>query len=232
MTEPRGLRVGYKASAEQFAPGELAAYAVRAEELGLDSVTVSDHFQPWRLEGGHAPSSLAWMPWVLARTERVVVGTSVMTPTFRYNPAVVAQTFATMACLAPGRVVLGVGTGEALNEVAVGSVAEGEWPEFKERFGRLREAVRLMRRLWTEDRVTFEGEYYRTEDAAVYDRPDRPFRCTSPPGGRWSPGTPAASPTASSARRARGASSTPTSSSRPSTRGSTRPGAATTRSTG
>ena len=168
------LRVGYKASAEQFAPGELAGYAVRAEELGLDSVTISDHFQPWRLEGGHAPSSLAWMPWVLARTERVLVGTSVMTPTFRYNPAVVAQTFATMACLAPGRVMLGVGTGEALNEVAVGSVGEGEWPEFKERFGRLREAVRLMHQLWTEDRVTFDGDYYRTEDAAIYDRPDAP----------------------------------------------------------
>ena len=130
------LRVGYKASAEQFSPAELAAYAVRAEELGLDSVTISDHFQPWRLRGGHAPSSLAWMPWVLARTERVLVGTSVLTPTFRYNPAVLAQAFATMACLAPGRVVLGVGTGEALNEVAVGSVGEGQWPEFKERFGR------------------------------------------------------------------------------------------------
>ena len=147
---------------------------MRAEELGLDSVTISDHFQPWRLQGGHAPNSLAWMSWVLARTERVLVGTSVMTPTFRYNPAVVAQTFATMACLAPGRVMLGVGTGEALNEVAVGSVGEGEWPEFKERFGRLREAVRLMRELWTQDRVTFEGEYYRTEDAAIYDRPDQP----------------------------------------------------------
>lgn len=177
MTEsgsPRGLRVGYKASAEQFAPGELAGYAVLAEEFGLDSVTISDHFQPWRLEGGHAPNSLAWMSWVLARTERVLVGTSVMTPTFRYNPAVVAQTFATMACLAPGRVLLGVGTGEALNEVAVGSVNDGDWPDFKERFGRLREAVSLMRELWTHDRVTFEGEFYRTEDAAIYDRPDHP----------------------------------------------------------
>ena len=174
MTETRGIRVGYKASAEQFAPGELARYAVRAEELGLDSVTISDHFQPWRLKGGHAPNSMAWMAWVLARTERVLVGTSVMTPTFRYNPPVVAQTFATMACLAPGRVMLGVGTGEALNEVAVGSVGEGEWPEFKERFARLREAVTLMRRLWTEPRVTFEGDYYRTEDAAIYDRPDTP----------------------------------------------------------
>jgi coenzyme F420-dependent glucose-6-phosphate dehydrogenase len=168
------LRVGYKASAEQFTPTELAAYAVRAEELGLDSVTISDHFQPWRLNGGHAPNSLAWMPWVLARTERVLVGTSVLTPTFRYNPAVLAQTFATMACLAPGRVMLGVGTGEALNEVAVGSVGEGAWPEFKERFARLRESIELMRQLWTQDRVSFAGEYYRTEDAAIYDRPEKP----------------------------------------------------------
>lgn len=129
------IKIGYKASAEQFGPGELAGYAVRAEELGFDSVTISDHFQPWRLEGGHAPNSMAWLGWVAARTSRVQLGTSVMTPTFRYNPAVVAQTFATMACLAPGRVMLGVGTGEALNEVAVGSVGEGQWPEFKERFG-------------------------------------------------------------------------------------------------
>ena len=168
------LRVGYKASAEQFAPGELAAYAIRAEGLGFDSVTISDHFQPWRLDGGHAPNSLAWMPWVLARTERVLVGTSVLTPTFRYNPAVLAQTFATMACLAPGRVMLGVGTGEALNEVAVGSVDGAQWPEFKERFARLRESVSLMRELWTADRVTFEGDYYRTQDAAIYDRPEQP----------------------------------------------------------
>ncbi|MGL5860486.1 MAG: glucose-6-phosphate dehydrogenase (coenzyme-F420) [Phycicoccus sp.] len=174
MTGTPRLRVGYKASAEQFAPAELAGYAVLAEEVGLDSVTISDHFQPWRLQGGHAPNALAWLGWVAARTERVLLGTSVLTPTFRYNPPVLAQTFATLACLAPGRVFLGVGTGEALNEVAVGSVADGEWPEFKERFGRLREAVRLMRELWTEDRVTFEGDWYHTKDAAIYDRPDQP----------------------------------------------------------
>ena len=169
-----GLRIGYKASAEQFAPTDLAAYAVLAEEVGLDSVTISDHFQPWRLTGGHAPNSLAWLGFVAARTERVLLGTSVMTPTFRYNPPVVAQTFATLACLAPGRIFLGVGTGEALNEIAVGSIEEGQWPEFKERFARLREAVSLMRKLWTEDSVTFDGDYYRTQDAQIFDRPDQP----------------------------------------------------------
>jgi coenzyme F420-dependent glucose-6-phosphate dehydrogenase len=166
------LRFGYKASAEQFGPRELVELGVAAEHAGLDSVLVSDHFQPWRHTGGHAPFSLAWMTAVGERTERVVLGTSVMTPTFRYNPAVVAQAFATMGCLYPGRIMLGVGTGEALNETAVGSSSSGEWPEFKERFARLREAVRLMRALWDGERVTFEGDYYRTEDATVYDRPE------------------------------------------------------------
>ena len=91
------LRIGYKASAEQFAPRELVEYAVRAEEVGLDSVVTSDHFLPWRHEGGHAPSSLMWLAAVGERTSRVQIGTSVLTPTFRYNPAVLAQTFATLA---------------------------------------------------------------------------------------------------------------------------------------
>jgi len=166
------MRYGYKASAEQFGPRELVELAVRAEERGLDTVVVSDHYQPWRHEGGHAPFSLAWMSAVGERTSRVLLGTSVLTPTFRYHPAVIAQAFATMGCLFPGRVMLGVGTGEAMNEVAVTGV---EWPAFKERYGRLREAVRLMRELWREERVTFEGDYYRTVDATVYDRPEAPI---------------------------------------------------------
>ncbi len=83
-----------------------------------------------------------------------MLGTSVLTATFRYNPAVIAQAFATMACLYPDRIVLGLGTGEALNETAV---TGAEWPDFKGRFARLREAVRLMRQLWTEDQVSFDG---------------------------------------------------------------------------
>ncbi|TDE97262.1 glucose-6-phosphate dehydrogenase (coenzyme-F420) [Occultella glacieicola] len=168
------LKLGYKASAEQFAPRELVEIAVAAEEHGMESVAVSDHFQPWRHDGGHAPFSLAWMAAVGERTSRVQIGTSVMTPTFRYNPAVIAQAFATMGVLYPGRIMLGVGTGEALNEIATGFRGAGEqdWPEFKERFARLREAVRLMRELWSGDRVDFEGEYYSTHGASIYDRPD------------------------------------------------------------
>src|SRR5690554_2015240 len=168
------LTLGYKASAEQFDPRELVEIAVAAEQHGMESVAVSDHFQPWRHDGGHAPFSLAWMAAVGERTSSIRIGTSVMTPTFRYNPAVIAQAFATMGVLYPGRVFLGVGTGEALNEIATGFRGAGaqEWPEFKERFARLREAVELMRTLWREDRVNFEGEYYSTHDASIYDRPE------------------------------------------------------------
>ena len=164
------LRLGYKASAEQFGPVELADYAVQAEESGFDSVFVSDHFQPWRHDGGHAPAALPWLGAVGARTSRVLLGTSVLTPTFRYHPAVIAQAFATLGCLYPDRVVLGVGSGESLNEVALGLA----WPDGKERFARLKEAVTLIRTLWTQERVTFDGTFYSTDRATVYDRPERP----------------------------------------------------------
>jgi len=171
------LKLGYKASAEQFGPRELVEIAVAAEGHGMESVAVSDHFQPWRHEGGHAPFSLSWMAAVGERTSTVQIGTSVMTPTFRYNPAVIAQAFATMGCLYPGRIMLGVGTGEALNEIAAGFAGAGPqlWPDFKERFARLRESIRLMRQLWTEDRVDFQGDYYSTHGASIYDRPDVPI---------------------------------------------------------
>ena len=165
------LKLGFKASAEQFDPRELVEIAVAADQAGMDSVAVSDHFQPWRHNGGHAPFSLAWMAAVGERTQRVQIGTSVMTPTFRYNPAVIAQAFATMACLYPGRIMLGVGTGEALNEYATGF--QGEWPEFKERFARLRAFIALMRQLWTGEEVNFDGEYYKTQGAYMYDIPEQ-----------------------------------------------------------
>jgi coenzyme F420-dependent glucose-6-phosphate dehydrogenase len=164
------IRFGYKASAEQFPPAELLGYGEQAERLGFDSVFVSDHLQPWRHDGGHAPAALPWLGALAARTERVLIGTSVLTPTFRYHPAVIAQAFATLGCLAPGRVVLGVGSGESLNEVPLGT----PWPDGKERFARLKEAVALIRQLWTADRVTFEGTYYRTELATIYDKPEQP----------------------------------------------------------
>jgi coenzyme F420-dependent glucose-6-phosphate dehydrogenase len=163
------IKLGYKASAEQFSPTKLLDFSILAEEVGFDSIWVSDHFQPWKHTDGHAPFSMAWLGALGARTSRAVIGTSVLTPTFRYHPTVVAQAFATLGAMFPGRVILGIGTGEGLNEVpATGMV----WPEFKERFARLRESVTLMRKLWSEQRVSFEGVYYKTENATIYDKPD------------------------------------------------------------
>jgi coenzyme F420-dependent glucose-6-phosphate dehydrogenase len=164
------LRLGYKASAEQFGPRRLLDLAIAAEKHGFESVWLSDHYQPWRHTNGHAPNALAWLGAAAVATRIVVLGTSVLTPTLRYNPAVVAQAFATLGCLAPGRIVLGVGTGESLNEVAVGA----PWPAQQERFHRLKESVALIRELFRDELVTFEGDFYRTSNATIYDRPDEP----------------------------------------------------------
>ena len=162
------LKLGYKASAEQFGPRELLDFSCLAETVGFDSIFVSDHFQPWKHTDGHAPSALVWLGALGARTRRVVIGTSVLTPTFRYHPSVVAQVFGTLGTMFPGRVVLGVGTGESLNEVPSSGI---KWPGPKERRDRLREAIALINKLWTEDRVSFEGQFYRTENATIYDKP-------------------------------------------------------------
>ena len=167
----RAVTYGYKASAEQFPPRRLLDYAVLVEQLGFDTVAVSDHFQPWRHHGGHAPMALVWLGAVGERTDRVTLTTSVLTPTLRYQPSVVAHAFATLACLNPGRVILGVGSGEAMNETPV---TGDRWPAFRERSERLAEAVELIRLLWTDERVTFDGKYYRTEKATIYDRPEQP----------------------------------------------------------
>lgn len=165
------MKFGYKASAEQFGAAQLLEYGVLAETVGMDSVWVSDHFQPWRHTGGQAPFSLAWLGALGARTSNVVIGTSVLTPTFRYHPSIVAQAFATLGALFPKRVVLGIGTGESLNEVPSSGLV---WPAQKERTARFKEAVDLIQRLWTEERLSFHGQFYHTENATIYDRPAIP----------------------------------------------------------
>jgi coenzyme F420-dependent glucose-6-phosphate dehydrogenase len=165
------VKLGYKASAEQFGPVQLLEFARHAERAGLEIVAISDHFQPWRHHGGHGPSALAWLGAATVATERPTLGTSVLTPTLRYHPSMIAQAFATLGLMAPGRVFLGVGTGEAMNETPATGDA---FPGRKERRLRLAEAIRLIRELWTGERVDFEGEWYRTSKATIYDRPDEP----------------------------------------------------------
>ena len=165
------LTLGYKASNEQFGPTELLDLVKHAESRGFEIAGVSDHLQPWRHNGGHAPAVLPWLGAAAASTSTIALGTSVLTPTMRYHPAIVAQAFATLACLAPDRIFLGVGTGEAMNETPI---TGGEFPGRKERRLKMAEAIKVIKALWTDERVDFAGDYYTLRRATIYDRPDTP----------------------------------------------------------
>jgi coenzyme F420-dependent glucose-6-phosphate dehydrogenase len=165
------LTLGYKASNEQFGPRELLELVKHAEDRGFEVSGVSDHLQPWRHNGGHAPAVLPWLGAAAAATSKIALGTSVLTPTMRYHPAIVAQAFATLACLAPDRIFLGVGTGEAMNETPI---TGGEFPGRKERRLKMAEAIQVIKELWAEERVDFEGDYYKLRRATIYDRPEQP----------------------------------------------------------
>jgi coenzyme F420-dependent glucose-6-phosphate dehydrogenase len=162
------LQLGWKAGTEQYPPAELAEYAVAAEKAGFDSIDASDHFHPWS-EQGQACFVWTWLGVVAARTAKIALGTGVTCPIIRYHPAVIAQAAATMACLAPGRFYLGLGTGEALNEYA----STGQWPGYNARREQMGEAIELIRALWTGEKTTHEGIHYQTRQARLYTRPQQ-----------------------------------------------------------
>jgi coenzyme F420-dependent glucose-6-phosphate dehydrogenase len=164
------VKFGWKAGAEQYPPRQLLEYATLADELGFDLIDVSDHFHPW-CEAGQASFVWTWLGAAAARTSRIQLGPGLTCPILRYHPAVVAQAAATLACLAPGRTYLAVGTGEALNEYS--SVAA--WPGYTERQERLAEAIELIRILWTGEETTFRGRFYQTRKARIYTLPDTPI---------------------------------------------------------
>ena len=164
-------RLGYHLSSEQFTAAQLVANAVAIEAAGFDELWVSDHFHPWQDNQGHASHAWVLLGAIGQATSRIPIGTGVTCPTYRYRPAEVAHAFATLAMLYPDRVFLGVGSGEALNEVPSG----GGWGPLRERTERMAEAVRLIRRLWTGEWVTHEGPYYPLENAKLYDVPATPI---------------------------------------------------------
>ncbi|HEY0184704.1 MAG TPA: TIGR03557 family F420-dependent LLM class oxidoreductase [Rhodopila sp.] len=170
--EASGLRKGmfsYMLAHEQFTVPELIRLGALASRSGFHVLSTSDHLQPWQANEGHAGQ--AWVTMgALGAQAHSWMGTTVTCPTMRYNPAVVAEGFATLSHLYPGRVFLGVGSGEALNE----AVAVGTWPKWPERWDRLIEAMTVIRQLWTGQDVAFKGKYY-TVNARLYDPPARPI---------------------------------------------------------
>ena len=162
--------LGFTLSHEQFPVSELVEIAQAAASAGFDFMSTSDHIQPWQANERHAGQAWVTLGAAGARTGSAWIGTMVTCPTLRYNPAVVAEGFASLSLLYPGRIFLGVGSGEALNEQA----ATGQWPAWRERWDRLIEAIGIIRELWTGRAVRHKGKFY-TVDAKLYDPPPRPI---------------------------------------------------------
>ncbi|MEU7281615.1 TIGR03557 family F420-dependent LLM class oxidoreductase [Streptomyces sp. NPDC045431] len=165
------MEIGYKLAAESFGPGELVRQAVLAEEAGFDFVEISDHFHPWLDNQGHSPFAWTVLGAIAARTSRIGLATGVTCPTVRYHPAIIAQAAATLAVLSEGRFVLGVGSGERLNEHVVGT---GFPDAVSTRHELLREALEIIRLLWRGGYRSYEGKHLRLADARVFDLPAEP----------------------------------------------------------
>lgn len=160
-------RFAYFCGHEQFQPEELVRHAVLAEEAGFDVVEVSEHFHPWVDDLGASGFAYATIAAMAQATDRIEFVTGVTTPLWRFHPAVVAQAAATLDRISGGRFTLGVGTGENLNEGPLGY----EFPKYAERNARMQEALEIMRRLLDGEKLTFDGEYYRTDRAKLYSPP-------------------------------------------------------------
>jgi coenzyme F420-dependent glucose-6-phosphate dehydrogenase len=161
------MKFAWLCSHESYQPEDLVDQAVAAEEAGFDVVLGSDHFHPWVDDTSAAGFVWSWLGAVAVKTSSVQLGTSVTSPLFHYNPALVAQMAATTDRLSGGRLLLGVGTGEALNERPLGY----PFPGYAERQARMQEALEIMHRLLAGEKVTFHGEYYTTETAKLYSPP-------------------------------------------------------------
>ena len=169
-TTSSGPSVGYVLSHEQFTTAQLVDQAQAAEQAGFRHLWASDHLQPWQDNEGH--SMFPWITLALVgqHTNRIPFGTGVTCPIYRYHPTTVAQAFASLAVLYPGRVFLGVGTGERLNEQA----ATTQFGPYRERHDRLIEAIGLIRQLWSGQRISFQGTYFQTNQLKLYDPPPSP----------------------------------------------------------
>ena len=161
--------VGFVLSHEGFTTSQLLEQAQAAEQAGFRYLWASDHIQPWQDNEGHA-----MFPWItlalVGQRTRIPFGTGVTCPSYRYHPTTVAQAFASLALLYPGRVFLGVGTGERLNEQA----ATTQFGPYRERHDRLVEAITLIRQLWSGQRISFQGRYFQTNELKLYDLPTAP----------------------------------------------------------
>ena len=160
-------KFAYFCGHEQWHPEQLVEHARIAEDAGFDMVVVSEHFHPWVDDASASGFAFSTIGAMAAATEHIEFATGVTTPLFRYHPGVVAQAAATLDRLSAGRFTLGVGTGENINEGPLGY----SFPGYAERNARMTESLEIMRRLLDGEKLTYEGEYYRTDRAKLYSPP-------------------------------------------------------------
>ena len=174
--------LGYTLSSEEHSPNDLLEYAARAEAVGFDFLSISDHYHPWTSEQGESPFVWSTLGGVAAVTESVDVGVGVSAPIMRMHPAIYAQAAATAATMFEDReFYFGVGTGENLNEHVLGD----HWPEHEIRVEMLREAIEVIDKLWTGEQVSHRGDHYTVENARLFTLPEeRPPICVSAYGER------------------------------------------------
>ena len=173
------MKFAWLCSHESYQPEELVEQAVAAEDAGFDVVLGSDHFHPWVDDTCAAGFVWSWLGTVAARTDRVQLGTCVTCPLFHYHPALVAQMTATADRLSGGRMLLGLGTGEAINERSLGF----PFPGYGERHARMEEALEIIRRLLDGEKLSYRGSYYTTETARLYSPPTHPVPMLMAAGG-------------------------------------------------
>ena len=166
------VKFGYRAVEERYQPSQLLKYATMADRQGFEFICISDHFHPWFHRGGCAGHAWVWIGAAGSVTKNVRIGTGVTTCIYRYNPAIVAQAFATLDELYPGRIFLGIGSGEAMNEMPMAKQGQ-VWPPHEERLERTVEAVEIIRALWDQDFVDYEGKYNRLTAANLYTKPKK-----------------------------------------------------------
>lgn len=165
------VKISIQAAHEQVNPIDLLHDVIYMDQKGIERCWTSDHYMPWWDTGGSGGAAWPWMGAALARTSKIKIGTGVTAPILRYHPAVVAQVFATLGFMFPDRVFLGIGRGEALNEVTSGQF----WPSNQEKYRRIKEAIVLIKKLWKEEWVNFCGDYYSVKDSKLYTKPKMPI---------------------------------------------------------
>jgi coenzyme F420-dependent glucose-6-phosphate dehydrogenase len=179
--EEEAATIGYWVVQEQYDPTELTRFTIEAEKGGFETVVSSDHFMPWFNSGGHGGFAWNWISATAAYTDKIRLGTGVTAPD-RYHPAIIAQAFATLDSMFPGRVMIGIGAGEAMNSIPLGIVK----PSSGQMELRMKDALEIITRLWSGNFEDFDGFFYRIRHAKLYTLPKTKIPIFVAAGGRHS----------------------------------------------